>query len=133
MKPYFKRKEKWHKKYLQKPATITMEIKVEEISSQMSVVTPKGEIDMGSSGELREVLQKTTKNKIQTVIVSLEEAGHIDSSGIATLIEALKKIQGYNGELRIVINTKKIFNVFKIANLDMVFKIFESVQDAQNA
>lgn len=133
MSGYFKRKEKWHKKYLQKDATLPMEIKVEEVSPQMSVIIPQGEIDMGSSGELRDVLQKTTKNQIATIIVSLEDAGHIDSSGIATLIEALKKVEAYNGELRIVINTKKIFNVFKIANLDMVFKIYESIQDAKNA
>ena len=133
MSDYFKRKEKWHKKYLQKAATQPMEIKVEQVSPQMSVVIPQGEIDMGSSGELRDVLQKITKNRIRTIIVSLEDAGHIDSSGIATLIEALKKAQAYNGQLRIVINTKKIFNVFKIANLDMVFKIYESIQDAKNA
>ncbi|WP_372365921.1 STAS domain-containing protein [Candidatus Uabimicrobium sp. HlEnr_7] len=133
MKPYFKRKEKWHKKYLQKTATTPMEIKVEEVSPQMSVIIPQGEIDMGSSGELRDVLQLATKNRIEVIIVSLQDAGHIDSSGIATLIETLKKMEKYKGQLRLVISTKKILNVFKIANLNMVFKVYESIKDAKNA
>lgn len=128
----FKRKEKWHKKYLQKSAPQPMEIKVDKTPG-LAIVIPQGEIDMSSSGELRQVLQQLTKDKTETVIVSLEDAQHIDSSGIATLIEALKKMEKYNGKMRLVINTKKIFNVFKIAHLDMVFKIYESIKDAQSA
>lgn len=110
-----------------------MDIKINNASSELSIVIPEGEIDMGSSGELRQVLQKIIKNKTNVIIISLEDASYIDSSGIATIIEALKKIEKYNGKLRLVINTNKIWNVFKLARLDMVFKIYESIEEAKNA
>lgn len=92
--------------------------------AQGKIVIPEGEIDMENSGELREHLQNLVQQNIILIVVSLENVSHIDSSGLATLIECFQQTAKYGGEMRLVIDNPKILDVFKLARLDKILKIY---------
>ncbi|MBF0344944.1 MAG: STAS domain-containing protein [Nitrospirae bacterium] len=94
------------------------------------VISPSGEIDMYSSPLLRKELISFTKKKISPVIVALRDVTYIDSSGIATFVEALKRMMPYNGKLKIAEIPESIMKIFNFSKLDKVFDMYESIDDA---
>ena len=55
---------------------------------------------------------------------------YIDSSGVATLVEALQIVNRYGGRLVLVGMTARVRGVFEIARLDTVFALASSVEEA---
>ena len=54
----------------------------------------------------------------------------IDSAGIATLVECLRFVRDYRGELRLCAASALVQDVFEIANLDSVFDFYTTQADA---
>ena len=77
-----------------------MEVRVEDRNAA-KVVLVKGDVDMGSSRKLREVLKDLTSKKTKRIVIHLKDMPYIDSSGLATLVECFRETQKYKGELRI--------------------------------
>lgn len=106
-----------------------MKISIEQ-KEGVQVIGLEGEVDMHHSPELRSQLQDLHKQKAKKLCVDFSKVKYIDSSGIATLIEAMNKLVDTKGELRLAAIPKPIFSVFEIAKLDMVFNIFPDVDSA---
>lgn len=87
------------------------------------LLTVDGEVDLNTSPQLRSKLKEILKEKPEKICVDLGKVKYIDSSGIATLIEAHKELVDRKGELVLCDIPKKIYSVFELAKLDMVFKI----------
>ncbi|MCG6552345.1 MAG: STAS domain-containing protein [Candidatus Magnetominusculus sp. LBB02] len=102
-------------------------------NSGYTVVSVAGEIDMYSSPALRDTLLSLVKKKAAVVIVNLKDIKYIDSSGIATFVEALKKMMAYKGRLKIVNVPERVMEIFKFSKLDQVFDIYGSIEDAANS
>ena len=58
-----------------------------------------GELDFHTSPSLRDQLHDVLDKKSPKVIVNLKKVSYIDSSGLATFVEAFQKIKRYNGKL----------------------------------
>ena len=86
-----------------------------------------GEINISSSPELKKSFEKQPAAKI---VVDLEKVTYIDSSGLATLVEILKKTKSQNGRLGISGMSDKVKSLFEITKLDKLFSIFKTQQDA---
>jgi len=106
-----------------------MKISIEQ-KNGVHLIGLEGEVDMHHSPELRSQLQELYKKKANKLCVDFTKVKYIDSSGIATLIEAMNKLLDAKGELRLASIPKPIFSVFEIAKLDMVFNIFPDVDSA---
>ena len=60
----------------------------------VAVFQVNGEINISTSPELRKFFEKDLKKKI---VIDFEKVTYIDSSGLATLVEVLKKTQNKGG------------------------------------
>ena len=90
----------------------------------------KGDIDINSSPDIREAFEKGVKNKAMKVLVNLNSVSYVDSSGLATLVEMLKKTRVYGGKLRISNLAPKVKSLFEITKLEKLFEIFETEEEA---
>ena len=63
-------------------------------------------------------------------MVDLTKVGFIDSSGLATLIEALQAVGKYGGRLRLFGLSPAVQNLFKLSNLISIFDIRDTREDA---
>jgi anti-sigma B factor antagonist len=90
----------------------------------------KGDIDINSSPDIRDVFEKGVKEKVMKIVVNLDNVSYIDSSGLATLVEMLKKTRSYGGKFCISNLAPKVKSLFEITKLEKLFEIFETEEDA---
>ncbi|MHC4976747.1 MAG: STAS domain-containing protein [Planctomycetota bacterium] len=94
------------------------------------VVSPEGEVDLSTSPELREALKAALRRKPGRLVIKLDGVPSMDSSAIATLIEAMRLCKGENVDLILCCVTERVRSVFEIARLDSVFDIRETLDNA---
>ena len=91
----------------------------------------EGELDYHSSPELREKLGELTAKQESKILVDLAGVDYMDSSGIATFVEACQKSKRYKGRLILASLTTTVRGVFEIAKLDSIFEITATVAEAE--
>lgn len=94
------------------------------------LITVSGDIDMHSSPALRELLIAHISKKVPVLLVDFKNVSYIDSSGIATFVEALKHMKSYSGSLRLFGLPGDVKEIFSFSKLDKVFEIFGDIEDA---
>lgn len=89
------------------------------------VVIPKGDIDLAGSPTLRQELKKfqTLKPAPSRMIIDLSGVPYMDSSGVATLVEAMQIARKASTKLVLCGLQDKVRSIFEIARLDTVFAI----------
>lgn len=89
-----------------------------------------GEVDLYSSPQLRSALLKLAAGKPPAIVVDLAGVTYLDSSGLATLIEALQESAKYAGKFVLSGLRPEVRSVFELSRLDKVFEIYDSSEDA---
>ncbi len=106
-----------------------LEIQIEEMSDGV-IVRPIGDVDLGCAATLRQRLSKVQESKPLRFIIDLAAVPYMDSSGVATLVEAMQ-IARRNGSKLVLSGLQvKVRSIFEIARLDMIFTIVDSVEEA---
>lgn len=98
----------------------------------LAVVTPPAEIDLANAWRLREALESAGPEDA-TVVVDMTANRFCDSSGISVLIRAHKRAQAGGGEILLVMGGATMQRVFKVTDLDRVFRIFDNLGEATAA
>jgi len=97
------------------------------------VVDIEGDVDMYTSPGLREQLSKFTSKQQKRIVVNLAGVEFMDSSGIATLVQAYKEARPFNGEVCLASPAGNVLRVLKLSNLTSLFPVFDSVEEAVNS
>jgi anti-sigma B factor antagonist len=106
---------------------LAVEVRQEEGAA---IVAARGEVNVFTSGTLRDALRRVTDARPPLLVLDLSTARYIDSSGVATVVEALQTVQGYKGRLVLAGVTPRVRGVFEILHLDTVFPIVSTVEEA---
>jgi len=97
------------------------------------VLAVAGELDMASAPVLRDAIDSVLAAGESHLILDLSGVGFLDSAGLRVLVTAHRALTDQRGGLRIVCNTERVREVFRISNLDEVFVVFDSVDAALDA
>lgn len=89
-----------------------------------------GDIDINTFPDIRKEFEKIAKEKTQKIIVNLEKVNYIDSSGLATLVEALKRVREYGGKIKLTNLSGKVKSLFEITRLEKLFDISNTEDEA---
>lgn len=92
--------------------------------SQPDVISLEGEIDLHESPQVMERLNPLIAKQSPRIYLDLSRVSYIDSSGLATFIDAMQRIQAYGGEFALVAMRESVHKIFEISRLDQVFKIY---------
>ena len=93
------------------------------------VVELDGEIDLERAPQVRRLLLDCVARG-RDVLVDLSAVSYIDSSGIASLVEALQTAGKGGTGLALVAVSKEAMRVFELARLDKVFAIHSDIDTA---
>jgi len=96
------------------------------------VVSFQEDVDLDSSPHTREILLELVKRN-QPVIVDLSGVTYIDSSGVASLVEALQTARKRGQKFSLAAVSEVALRVLRLARLDAVFTIHETVNDGIEA
>jgi anti-sigma B factor antagonist len=72
-----------------------------EIFNGVRVVAVRGELDIATSPQVRELLAEVARDEDQPLVIDLTRCDFIDSTGLAALLHGAKPAQ--NGESRVAI------------------------------
>ena len=97
-----------------------------------SIVVLKGDVDLESSPAAREVLLKSVEGA-GMVLVDLSSVTYIDSSGVASLVEALQAAKRNGGRFALVAASDPTRRVLELARLDKVFTMYTTVDEGLQA
>lgn len=109
---------------LPSPSDTSFHVATDWATPDFAVVTPAGEMDLHSAGELRDALLQVIDVGARAVVVDLEGATFIDSMTLGVLLGAVRRLQQHRGELRIACADPNIRRIFEITLLDRVFAIY---------
>jgi anti-sigma B factor antagonist len=100
------------------------------VQDRSNVLPLKGEIDLHVSPSITASLNEMIEKKPKRLVVDLSEVTYIYSAGLAALIQAMQKVEGYGGKFRLAGLQETVRSIFEISRLDQVFQIFPDVDGA---
>ena len=99
-------------------------------NNDITIFNIDGDIDINSSPEMREAFEGIASAKTMKIVVNLSNVSYVDSSGLATLVEMLKKTRSYDAKLRLASLAPKVKSLFEITKLEQLFDIFDTEEEA---
>ena len=96
------------------------------------VIAFEGEVDLEHSPKAREVLLEGIKQGKQ-VFVDMSGVTYIDSSGVASLVEAFQRAKGEGANFALVAVNPAALRVLQLARLDKVFAIHDTLAEGIDA
>ena len=94
-----------------------------------AVVSFRGEIDLENSPAAREVLLSCVRTG-RHLAVDLSAVEYIDSSGIASLVEAFQEARKRGSRFSLVAVSPPALRVLELARLDRVFTLHANLEEA---
>ncbi len=95
-----------------------------------TVLRPMGDIDMARAPAMRSAVAAAVRDRPPTLILDLSQVSYVDSSGIATLVEALQVSIRNKVRLVLVGINPRVQSAFEITRLVGLFTISETVTKA---
>ena len=96
----------------------------------VAVLAPQGDVDMNASPALRASIRPLVSKDKSRVVIDLSGVPYMDSSGVATLVEAMKLVRNHKGSLALCGMNDRVRGIFEIARLDQYFSIHDSIDAA---
>ncbi|PCI41699.1 MAG: anti-anti-sigma factor [Rhodospirillaceae bacterium] len=105
-----------------------MDVKTSE-QSGIKIVAVSGEVDLSTSPQVRDALLDCILGG-SSVVVDLSQVAYIDSSGVASLVEAFQNAKSRGQGFALANVGETPLRVLQLARLDQVFVIHDAVDDA---
>lgn len=116
----------------ERPTTSSV-IKETRAGPEATVVVLSGEIDLHQSPALHAALVDVVANRPKRLVLVMSDVSYMDSSGVGTLVELLRRVNAYKGKLSLVNLAPRVRGVFEITKLDKFFNIFPTEEQAIQA
>ena len=96
-----------------------------------TILDVSGDIDLYNSPEIRKTLLEALLVKgAKRVVVNLKEVRYIDSSGVASLVEGLKKARELNLRFILFGLSNAAREVLELSRLIKVFEVYATEEEA---
>ncbi|MGW4500531.1 STAS domain-containing protein [Micromonospora sp. NPDC004336] len=96
-----------------------------------TVLEVRGELDMATSPQLRDGLQRLVDAGDRQVVVDLAGVGFIDSSGLGVLVMMFKTLRDVGGRLCLAAVQPAVRNVLAVTSVDRAIDVYDSVPAAE--
>ena len=97
----------------------------------VTILEPKGKITIGRGDiELRDSVDEAMEGGSNQVLVNFKKVTRMDSSGMAELVAAYKRITEAGGQMKLLHLPSNIRDVLGITQIAQVFDIFDDEDEA---
>jgi len=103
------------------------------IDAARHVLDVRGEIDLFTAPELKQVLAEAIEAGRIRIVVDLTATTFLDSTALGVLIGAVKRLRSRGGAMAIVSVDENIAKTFEITGLDQIFTILATRDEALKA
>jgi anti-sigma B factor antagonist len=107
----------------------TLQVEIES-GEGATILSPRGDVDMSRASSFREHVRGAQLAKPPRLVINMESVEYMDSSGLATLVEAMRNGKSLSVDLVLCCMQPKVLAVFEIARLDKFFNIVATRDEA---
>mgnify|MGYP005671206887 CR=1 FL=1 len=101
-----------------------------EILNDSTIISLDGDVDTIESNTLRNQLKQILESSSSRIVIDLSGVKYMDSSGIATLIEALQLCKQNSKQFVICGLQDGVRSIIELARLDTIFIITSNREEA---
>jgi anti-sigma B factor antagonist len=109
---------------------MSLEVQTRQTDGGVTVVAPTGRLDVAGAPTLKDAMTELARNGPPKVVIDMEGVSFVDSTGLGSVIAALKQFRRRQGELRLAAPNQQVRVVLELTTLDKVFPYFASVEEA---
>ncbi|HKC19304.1 MAG TPA: STAS domain-containing protein [Candidatus Dormibacteraeota bacterium] len=109
---------------------MTLEVQTRQTEGGVTVVAPTGRLDVAGAPTLKDAMSELAQNGQPRVVIDMEGVSFVDSTGLGSVIAALKQIRNRQGELRLAAPNQQVRVVLELTTLDKVFPYFPTLEEA---
>ena len=102
----------------------------EGVGEYIQLVAVTGELDLSNAGGLVRQVEGAVRSGRNCVVIDLSAVTHIDSTGLAALIEAHQLTEARRGRLALVAGSESVRRTIEVRGLDRLFVIRDSRDEA---
>ncbi|GAB3085295.1 STAS domain-containing protein [Micromonospora schwarzwaldensis] len=96
-----------------------------------TVLEVRGELDMATSPQLHEALQRLVDAGTRQVVVDLAGVGFMDSSGLGALVVMFKALREAGGRLVLAAVRPPVRSVLAVTSVDRAIRVYDDVAEAE--
>jgi anti-sigma B factor antagonist len=109
---------------------VSLEVQSRQADNGVTVVAPTGRLDVAGAPALKDAISEVLKNGPPRVVLDMEGISFVDSTGLGSVIAALKQIRSSQGDLRLAAPNQQVRVVLELTTLDRVFPYYSTVEEA---
>jgi anti-sigma B factor antagonist len=96
----------------------------------VTVLRLVGDIDEDGMNDLRLALTGCIRDRRCNMVVNLSEVSFISYMGVGVLVERLRQLRAYGGDMRLACLNLYTDRLFRMVGVSKVFQVFESESQA---
>jgi anti-sigma B factor antagonist len=109
---------------------VSLDVESRQTDSGITVLAPSGRLDVVGAPALKEAVSEAMKNGHPRLVIDMEGVTFVDSSGLGSVVSALKQVRTSKGDLRLAAPNQQVRVVLELTTLDRVFPYFATVEEA---
>lgn len=110
---------------------MSLEVQTRQAENGVTVLAPTGRLDVAGAPALKDAIGVVINDDgSPRVVIDMEGVSFVDSTGLGSVIAALKQIRGRQGELRLAAPNQQVRVVLELTTLDRVFPYYATVEEA---
>ena len=109
-----------------------MQIQESQVNT-LTILELSGRFDVYNAPALEALLKRVAEKELAYALVNLGGVQFVDSTGLATLVQGMKRCRQQNGDVYLCSLQQPVRIIFELTRFDMVFNIFDTQEDAIEA
>jgi anti-sigma B factor antagonist len=109
---------------------VSLDVESRQTDSGVTVLAPTGRLDVAGAPALKDAVSQAMKNGKPRLVIDLEGVSFVDSSGLGSVVAALKQVRTSQGDLRLAAPNQQVRVVLELTTLDRVFPYYATVEEA---
>jgi anti-sigma B factor antagonist len=102
------------------------------MSSVIKYIQPSGILDGTKAGQFRQEISDQVESGTDVVLIDFKDVTFMDSSGLGSLVLALKTVRAAGCNLVVCSINEQIRILFELTSMDRVFEIYPSREAFEN-
>jgi anti-anti-sigma factor len=109
---------------------VSLDVESRQTDSGVTVLAPTGRLDVAGAPALKDAVSEAMKNGKPRLVIDMEGVSFVDSSGLGSVVAALKQVRTSQGDLRLAAPNQQVRVVLELTTLDRVFPYYATVEEA---
>ena len=101
--------------------------------SGVEIIVLEGNIQQNEADELEDILHMYLENNLCNILIDLQKVKSLGSAALGLMVSYKKIFFEKHGDLKLVVDSPHMAELFKVTMLNKVFDISDMLQDALNS